>query len=210
MVSRRFFLKTLGLAVVTASSPTLALGSQYGADGAPLPAYEETSFRDLQPAQQPLYVEGFLKLRSGYTGERFECHFRDPQGNYNAEHLQYLNWFLRCSYDHRYTQIDARVVEMLNYLAKWFPGNPEITINSAYRTPQYNRLLARINENVAKNSLHMSGRAIDFSIPGVPIRTVCQVAQTVRNMAGSGGVGYYPRHNFVHIDCGERAATWVR
>lgn len=211
MLSRRSFLKSLLVATATASSPTLALGAfEYGADGAPLPHYKDTDLEQLQPAQRPLYVEGILNLRSGYTGERWTCHFRDPQGNYNAEHLQYLNWFLRCSYDHRYTQIDVRVIEMLNYLAKWFPENPEITVNSAYRTPQYNRVLARSNENVAKNSLHIRGQAVDFSIHGVPIRSVCQVAQAVRNVAGSGGVGYYPRQNFVHIDCGGRAATWVR
>lgn len=209
MVSRRSFLKTLAIAAAAASSPTLALGFQYGADGAPLPHYKETDLAG-RPAQQPLYVDGILNLRSGYTGERYQFHFRDPQGNYNPEHLHYLNWFMRCSYDSQYTQIDVRVVEMLNYIAKWFPGNPEVTINSAYRTPQYNRILARSNENVAKNSLHMTGRALDFSIQGVPIRQVCQVAQAVRNIAGSGGVGYYPRQSFVHIDCGDRASTWVR
>lgn len=210
MFSRRTFLKSLVLAAGAVTSPTLSLGFEYGADGAPLPRLDDNSLSELRPVQAPLYVEGILNLRSGYTGERFQCHFRDPQGNYNAEHLNYLNWFLRCSYDHQYTQVDVRVIEMLNYLAKWFPGNPEVTINSAYRTPEFNRILARSNENVAKNSLHMRGKAIDFSIHGVPTRTVCQVAQAVRNMAGSGGVGFYPRQSFVHIDCGGRAATWVR
>lgn len=210
MLSRRSFLKNVLLGAAAASSPTLAFGAfEYGADGAPLPRYEEKSLLELRPAQQPLYVEGLLNLRSGFTGERWTCQFRDPQGNYNPEHLHYLNWFMRCR-DHQHTQMDVTVVEMLNYLAKWFPGNPEITVNSAYRSPQYNRTLARTNENVAKNSLHMYGQAIDFSIPGVPIRTVCQVAQAVRNMVGSGGVGFYPRQNFVHIDCGGRAATWVK
>ncbi|TSK07839.1 MAG: DUF882 domain-containing protein [Geobacter sp.] len=210
MLSRRSFIKTLAIAAAAVSSPTLALGFEYGADGAPLPHYDDKDLLELRPAQQPRFVEGLINLRSGFTGERFQCHFRDPQGNYNAEHLQYLNWFMRCNYDHQYTRMDIRVVEMLNYLAKWFPGNPEITINSAYRTPRYNRILARSNENVAKNSLHMQGQALDFSVQAIPIRSVCQVAQAVRNMVGAGGVGFYPSQNFVHIDCGQRAATWVR
>lgn len=199
------------LATAAASAPTTAIASVYSdlsLQGEDLPELDSDPLE--APAPAPRYVEGLLNLRSGYTGERFQFYFRDQQGNYNPEMLSYLNWFMRCSYDSQYTQIDVRVLEMLNYIAKWWPGNPEVTVNSAYRTPQYNRVLARSNENVAKNSLHMYGQAIDFSIKGVPIRQVCQVAQTVRNMVGAGGVGYYPKSNFVHIDCGQRAATWMK
>ena len=213
MLTRRKFLTTLALAAAVISTPGVCLAglSPYGsdADGTPLPPLNDRDLRG-RPAQQPLYVDGILNLRSGYTGERFQFHYRDAHGNYNPEMLHYLNWFMRCSHDNQFIPIDTRVIEMLNYIAKWFPGNPEITINSAYRTPSFNRILAKGNENVAKNSLHIAGKALDFSIPGIPIRQVCQVAQTVRNMAGYGGLGYYPHKNFVHLDCGDRASTWVK
>jgi len=216
MISRRQFLTGLALTAAAAATPALALaaipfpsddmGSNQNGD--PLPDYDERSLQG-RPEQQPLYVDGMLKLRRGHTGERYGFNFRDVQGNYNPEIMLSLDWFMRCNYDDSYLRMDTRIIEELNYIAKWF-GNPEITINSAYRTPRYNQLISKNNENVAKNSLHIVGRAIDFSIPGIPIRQVCQVAQATRNLAGTGGVGYYPSQNFVHIDCGTRSATWVR
>jgi uncharacterized protein YcbK (DUF882 family) len=208
--SRREFLTGLALGLAALTTPALATADLLtDANGAPLPDYDGRTLQG-RPERQPQYVEGVLNLKSGHTGERYRFAYRDTQGNYDPQILLALSWFMRCYSDRdAYVSMDLRVIEMVNYLAKWFPGNPEITITSAYRTPYYNRMIAKSNENVAKNSLHMAGRAIDFSIPGIPIRQVCQVALAVRNMAGSGGVGYYPRQGFVHLDCGDRASTWV-
>lgn len=210
-LSRRQFLTGLALGVATVATPLLAVADLLtDANGAPLPGYDDRTLQG-RPEQKPQYVEGLLNLKSGHTGERYQFAYRDTQGNYDQQTLLALSWFMRCHSDRdAYVSMDLKVIEMVNYLAKWFTGNPEITINSAYRTPRYNALIARHNENVAKNSLHMQGQAIDLSIHGIPIRQVCQVAQAVRNMTGSGGVGYYPSSGFVHMDCGPRAATWVR
>ena len=214
MISRRSFITGLALAAVAMSTPALALaGNNSNLDGDPLPDFQDMSNEQAehrQPEQRPMYIKGVLNLKSGHTGERYCFPYRDAQGVYDPQVMMALNWFMRCHYDEKFLLMDARVIEMLNYVTKWFPGNPEVTINSAYRTPAYNALIARHNENVAKNSLHMRGQAIDFSVKGVPIRQVCQVAQTVRNTFGHGGCGYYPRENFVHLDCGDRAATWIR
>ena len=209
MISRRRFIAGLALAAVAVSTPVLALtGGGNNFDGELLPDFQDMTKG--QPEQQPMYIEGMLNLKSGHTGERYRFPYRNTNGVYDSQILSALNWFLRCNHDGKCVMMDVRIIEMLNYVAKFFPGNPEITINSAYRTPAYNALIALHNENVAKNSLHMRGQAIDFSVQGVPIRQVCQVAQTVRNIFGHGGCGYYPRESFVHLDCGARAATWMR
>ena len=69
---------------------------------------------------------------------------------------------------------------------------------SAYRSPQTNAVLARMSRGVARNSLHTVGQAIDIKVPGASPYQVRQVARDL----GLGGVGYYPRTGFVHVDTG--------
>jgi len=174
-------------------------------DGYELPKDELPSFQEQVPKDK--YCEGRLLLKSAIHGEAYEFKFRDKQGRYDQKVLQALYWFLRCR-DGSWTQMDIRAIETLNYLSKLL-GDPVIQINSGYRSPAYNKLLAMKSENVARNSLHQYGQAIDFSIPGIPIRTVCSYALYARNTMGYGGVGYYPNMGFVHLDSGN-TRNWVR
>ncbi|KAB0668693.1 DUF882 domain-containing protein [Oryzomonas sagensis] len=150
---------------------------------------------------QPLFNEGKIILYNTHFKERYLFKFRNGYGEYDPKILGSLNYFMRCNYDNKYTDMDIATIEMINYVAQLL-GVKEIYINSAYRTPEYNAILARKSENVARNSFHMQGKAVDYSIPGVPISKVCQYAQLARNYFGYGGVGYYPRQNFVHNDSG--------
>ena len=61
-------------------------------------------------------------------------------------------------------------------------------------------MLKRASGGVARNSLHMTGQAIDIRLPGFSTRHLRDAAQSLR----AGGVGYYPKSNFVHIDTGKR------
>lgn len=74
----------------------------------------------------------------------------------------------------------------------------EIRFLSGYRSPQTNEMLRRTTRGVAKYSMHLDARAIDFSLPGVSIRDTIKMAKDL----GLGGVGGYP--SFVHIDSGRR------
>jgi uncharacterized protein YcbK (DUF882 family) len=51
---------------------------------------------------------------------------------------------------------------------------------------------------VARKSLHMQGRAIDVRLRGVSCADLRDVAIAARR----GGVGYYRRSDFVHLDTG--------
>jgi uncharacterized protein YcbK (DUF882 family) len=44
----------------------------------------------------------------------------------------------------------------------------------------------------------MLGQAIDFRLDGVNLKQVREAAISLK----AGGVGYYPRSNFIHIDTG--------
>ncbi|MGA9664836.1 MAG: DUF882 domain-containing protein, partial [Gallionella sp.] len=54
------------------------------------------------------------------------------------------------------------------------------------------------SSGVAKHSLHMDGMAADIRIPGHDLRELHKVAIAMQR----GGVGYYPRSDFVHVDVG--------
>jgi uncharacterized protein YcbK (DUF882 family) len=74
---------------------------------------------------------------------------------------------------------------------------------SGYRSPVTNSYLAATTSGVAKKSLHMKGLAADIFLPGSDLSTLHRVALHL----GLGGVGYYPRSNFVHVDVG-RVRSW--
>jgi uncharacterized protein YcbK (DUF882 family) len=74
---------------------------------------------------------------------------------------------------------------------------------SGYRSSQTNAFLRRRSKGVAKNSLHLQGKAIDIRVPDYPSKRLWQIAISLRG----GGVGYYARSDFVHIDLG-RVRSW--
>ena len=115
-----------------------------------------------------------------------------------------LNQFLR---DWRYDKvkkIDPIVLHDLAKICAVFKGpsqSLDVRITSGYRTQKTNDMLRRQSRQVAQNSLHIQGKAIDFSLPGVPSRVL---ASKTREICG-GGVGSYS--TFVHIDSGA-ARQW--
>jgi uncharacterized protein YcbK (DUF882 family) len=109
--------------------------------------------------------------------------------------------------DHRTGDVkhyDPRVFDILTDLAASV-GHPdaEIQIICGYRSSWSNEFLRTRSAGVAKNSLHMQAHAIDIRIPGVDTLTLRNAALAL----GRGGVGYYPRSGFVHVDSG-RVRTW--
>jgi uncharacterized protein YcbK (DUF882 family) len=161
--------------------------------------------KNVQPIQT--YIAGDVTLLSGIRNEKGRWYYRNSEGAYDPSQLELLNWFLRCR-DGKWTTMDAGIIERLNYLSALLGGRP-ITVTSGYRSPEYNKKLAKNNENVAKNSLHMQGKAVDICVHGLSIRTVCSYANLVQQVFGGGGLGYYPKQNFVHIDTGPQR-QWIR
>lgn len=142
--------------------------------------------------------EGRLLLYNIHTGERLDVTYRSPSGHYDPKALEALNYFLRCHYTQKVAKMDIQVIEFLNAVDKGLGGGHEIHIISGFRSPEYNERLIRQGRGVAKWSLHLLGKAIDFRIPGIGLRVVRQAALGL----GLGGVGYYPRSGFLHLDSG--------
>jgi len=110
-----------------------------------------------------------------------------------------LNHFMRDWREDQVKRIDPLVVQDFLEICRAFttPGNPtDVRINSGYRSQRTNEMLRQRSRNVAVNSLHVEGRAIDFALPGVSQRQLGAVANDICR----GGVGSY--NTFVHIDSG--------
>jgi len=92
-----------------------------------------------------------------------------------------------------------RVAELMERIRQFF-GNLPITVNSWYRTPEYNKQVGG-----AKNSQHVLGRAVDFTVEGIKPAEVQKCLSAVVKELGIGGLGCYDR--FTHVDIGKRR-TW--
>lgn len=100
--------------------------------------------------------------------------------------------------------IDPSLLDQLSRLGSLLhAGQHAFHVISGYRSPHTNAMLASRSGGVARRSLHMDGRAIDIRLPGVPLSTVHRAALAMQ----AGGVGYYARSGFVHLDTG-RVRRW--
>ena len=82
-------------------------------------------------------------------------------------------------------------------------GKGTFEIISAYRSPKTNQMLRDAGKGVAKKSQHLLGKAIDIRLRNVDSSQLRDAALRMKR----GGVGYYAKSNFVHIDTG-RVRRW--
>ena len=141
-----------------------------------------------------------LKLHHLHSGETIDVVYRIGD-TYIPAAIAKLDYFLRDSRTQDEKAYDPREFDVLhNVMARL--GRPEgvIDIVCGYRTPWSNNFLRTRSSHtgVAKNSQHVQAKAIDIRVPGVRTRTLRDVALSL----DAGGVGYYPRSQFVHVDVG--------
>jgi uncharacterized protein YcbK (DUF882 family) len=143
-----------------------------------------------------------LQFENLHTGERLTATYW-VGGDYVAEELRRIDHVLR---DHRtgdVRAIDPRLLDLLARLRDRLQTRAPFQIISAYRSPRTNAMLAERSGGVARQSLHTKGLAIDIRVPGRALTAVRDAALALR----SGGVGFYPRSDFVHLDVG-RVRSW--
>jgi len=184
--TRRAFLTNLGGAA-------LPLGAVATAE--PLTSTGATLSR---VAREPRWLELF----NTHTAETVQVAFRDTAG-YVAAALTKLNHLLR---DHRSGDvhpIDPALFDLLGDLARLAGREARYEVISGYRSPATNARLKAQGRGVATRSLHMEGRAIDVRLKGFPTARLRDLALELRR----GGVGFYPRSDFLHVDTG-RVRFW--
>ena len=149
-----------------------------------------------------LTPEKNLSFYNTHTQESLDiCFYR--QGHYRNKALTQINYILR---DHRTDEIkpiDTRLLDLIHALSTKLQNRSPFHVISGYRSPTSNAKLRRKSKNVAASSLHMKGKAIDLRMPGCPTRRLRKIAVNLRK----GGVGYYQRSDFIHVDVG-RVRHW--
>jgi uncharacterized protein YcbK (DUF882 family) len=141
-----------------------------------------------------------LRLDNINTGEHLSLRY-SAKGIWREDDLERINYFLRCHYTNEIKPISPDVINLLCSIKDRFGSSREVKIISGYRSRKYNEYLRCTGHCVAKESLHLQGLAVDFSIPGIRTR---DISRTAKRLA-AGGVGKYP--DFVHIDTG-RVRCW--
>ncbi len=143
-----------------------------------------------------------FSVHNMHTGDTYKGIYR--VGNqYLPEAFEEINHALR---DHRTGDvfpIDPRVIDIAAAVHKMSGSKKEFQILSGYRSPKTNNKLRGKSTGVAKQSLHMSGQAMDLKLPDVSNSRLRQLAIKLK----AGGVGYYPRSGFIHVDSGQ-FRTW--
>ena len=137
-----------------------------------------------------------------HTGETLDIVYSE-HGAYVPEALTEVHHLFRDFRTGDVHPIDPALLDVLHDVQQATGGSGRFEIISAYRSPATNRMLASHSSRVADHSLHLQGQAIDVRLPGV--RTVDLRRAGLR--LASGGVGYYPKADFVHLDTG-RIRSW--
>ncbi len=143
-----------------------------------------------------------IVLRNLHAPESLDIVYR--RGNdYVPEAIAAIQVLLRDYRTGAQHPIDAPLMDYLFEVAHLAGAPPVFSVISGYRSPQTNEMLHERNGGVASHSLHMEGRAIDVRLHGVDCASLAGKALAMQR----GGVGYYNRSDFVHLDTG-RFRTW--
>lgn len=152
-------------------------------------------------ASLPVGDERILRFNHLHTGEKLQCCYW-YRGEYLEEPMAEINMLLRDFRTGDIETIDPALMDTLWRLQQAVGGNQSYEIISGYRSPATNAMLrgGSASSGVAKKSLHMQGRAIDVRLPGKDLSVLQQAALKMHN----GGVGYYSKSNFLHLDTGRK------
>jgi len=124
-------------------------------------------------------------------------------GHYDKGALKDIDYVLRDARTGDVAPMDPNLLDLLVELHRRTGSRQAFQIISGYRSPKTNAMLASASGGVAKRSLHMDAKAIDIRLGDVALSDLRQAALGMK----AGGVGYYKKSDFVHVDTG-RVRQW--
>ncbi len=138
-----------------------------------------------------------VSMYSGRTGESVDTIYW-LEGEYIPEVMKEINHFMRDWRSGDTIKMDPRNLDVLAASHRLMDVSEPYMMLSGYRCKATNAMLRSKSGGVARNSLHMVGKAADVRLKS---RSVGQMARAAEACSG-GGVGRYSGSNFVHMDCG--------
>jgi uncharacterized protein YcbK (DUF882 family) len=175
-------------AAKTAVTPQALRGSRYGGFAPAVPP---------PPPELDLTSPRTLDMTNVNSGESIHVTYWSD-GAYHRDALDQLNHFLRDVKTNEQTEMDPLLLDVLWHTMNVVGFHGTVDVLSAYRSPETNAWLASVSRGVARDSQHMNGNAMDIRFPGVPVYKIRLAARSLQ----MGGVGFYPRSGFVHLDTG--------
>jgi len=169
-------------------TPQALRGSRYGGFAPAVPP---------PPPELDLTSPRTLDMTNVNSGESIHVTYWSD-GSYHRDALDQLNHFLRDVKSNEQTEMDPMVLDVLWHTMNIVGFHGTVEVLSAYRSPETNAWLASVSRGVANDSQHMNGNAMDIRFPGVPVYKIRMAARSLQ----MGGVGFYPRAGFVHLDTG--------
>lgn len=148
------------------------------------------------PAGAATSGTNWLELHNTHTGETLKVTFRTDEGTFIPGALEKLNQILGDHRSHQQTTMDPQLFTLLVDLAASAHVEPRYEIISGFRASETNEKLRTNGGGQAKNSQHIQGKAIDVRLKGVDTATLRDLARDLKR----GGVGYYRKSDFVHVD----------
>lgn len=138
-----------------------------------------------------------VALHNVHTGESFDgVYWRD--GRYDPAAISQLSEVLRDHRANRVAHFDPRLFDILYLVQRRLNSCESYQVISAYRCAATNAAQRRMHSGVAKHSYHIQAMAVDVRLPSCSFEGLKDEALSLE----LGGVGSYPRSDFVHIDSG--------
>jgi len=134
-----------------------------------------------------------IRLSNQRTGEALDTIYW-ADGRYIPEAMTEISFFMRDWRQNEVRQYHPANIDILAATLRMLETEEPYLVISGYRTPQTNRML----RGAARDSYHMKAMAADVRLQSRDIRYISKAAFA----CNGGGVGIYPRSNFVHMDCG--------
>lgn len=106
-----------------------------------------------------------------------------------------VNSFLRCRFTNKEADMADALLPTAVRAARHFKSD-RIVVVSGFRSPKYNLMLRKKGREVSRKSQHTHGKALDFRLDGVAATSLRDWARSL----GLGGVGFYGKSAFVHVD----------
>ncbi|HEX5325550.1 MAG TPA: DUF882 domain-containing protein [Acetobacteraceae bacterium] len=151
----------------------------------------------ITPVPAVSFAPRSVSLYNTHTGEWVRTVYW-ADGHYIREAVRDINWVLRDHHSNEVRPMNAGVLDVLGMLRRRLECRDPFLVISGYRSPATNYQMHLHSRGVASNSYHIKGMAIDLRCEDRDLSRVRAAALSLR----CGGVGYYPRSDFVHVDCG--------
>ena len=143
-----------------------------------------------------------LAFHHTHSGKSLSVEYK-VAGEFQQEALLQLREFLADWRDGEQFDIDPELLDALYQIREAAGSIGTFEVISAYRSQTTNDMLRSKSKGVARSSQHRLGKAIDVRLTDLDTKTLHTTALAL----GLGGVGYYRKSDFVHIDTG-RVRRW--